>query len=163
MAGIIRPDSTHLAATIPCRENRHAVINWCVPLKTESCPLAITDHPAVSTKRRTPLSPFKLHRFAPVQGRENGLLHFIDDKFRVFRHPPILLGCCAPHPNHRGITDQRWGVVSMRCGDHQAIGRNPVLGQALGQAIRNLLRHPAIIQRQNRYPFLVTYHQRTSP
>jgi len=53
--------------------------------------------------------------------------------------------------------------VSMRCGDHQALGRNPVLDQSLGQAISNRLRHPAIIKCHNRYPFLVTYHQRTSP
>ncbi|MCH2592375.1 MAG: hypothetical protein MKZ85_05105 [Pedosphaera sp.] len=53
--------------------------------------------------------------------------------------------------------------MSVRCGDHQAIGRNPVLDQALCQAISNRLRYAAIIQCHNRYPFLVTHYQCTCP
>ena len=163
VAGVVCPDRTHVALCIACGQHRQAVVDRRVPLVAKPGPVAVVNHPPVAAEGRAPLRPLERHRLAPGQGLGDGLLHFIDDKFRVRLDPLILLRGGAALPDDRRVAEERRGVVRVRGRDDKPVGRHAALGQALGQAIRDGLRHAAVVQHDDHRRLGIADHHRPRP
>ena len=163
VAGVVCPDGAHVAFRIACGQHRQAVVDPRISLVAKPSPVAAIDHPSVPPECRAPLRPLERHRFAPGQGLGDGLLHFIDDEVCVRLDAFVLLRSGAPLPDDRRVPDQRRGVVGVRGRDHEPVGCYAALGQALGQAIRDGLRHAAVVQRHDHRRLGLTDHHRPRP